>query len=72
MIDWDGTHLPEELRQLPPGRYFLESVDDILVLDELTPEEDAGIRLALDQVEAGQVVPLDEVMRKIRPRARRR
>jgi hypothetical protein len=72
MIDWDGTHLPEELRQLPPGRYFLESVDDILVLDELTPEEDAGIRLALDQVEAGQVVPLDEVMRKIRSRARRR
>jgi len=22
-LDWDGKHLPEELKRLPPGRYVL-------------------------------------------------
>jgi len=34
LIEWDGTHLPEGLRQLPPGRYLVEYVEE---LDELTP-----------------------------------
>ena len=24
VIQWDGTHIPEELRDLPPGRYAIE------------------------------------------------
>jgi len=69
IINWDGTNLPEELHRLPPGQYVVEVVDDHGGdITELTPEEDAGIRLALDQVEAGQFVPYDVAMRKLRAR----
>lgn len=34
----------------------------------MTEEEEEGIRLALDQVEAGQVVPYDDVIRELRSR----
>lgn len=67
IIEWDGEHVPEELRQLPPGRYLIGPAHEIWD-DELTPEEDAGIRLALDQVEAGDVLPYEEVMRELRAR----
>ena len=69
MIEWDGKHVPEELRQLPPGRYLIGPAYEIWD-DELTPEEEAGLQHALDQAEAGQVRPLDEVMREIRSRVR--
>ena len=72
IIEWDGTHIPEELRQLPPGRYLIGSAYELWDEDELTPEEDAGIRLALDQIEAGQGVPVEEAMRQIRSRIRAR
>ncbi len=68
VIDWDGVHLPNELRTLPPGRYRLAPVDDG---HELSPEEDAAVRLGLDELEAGDVVPLDDVIREIRERPRR-
>jgi len=69
MIEWDGTNLPEELRRLPPGRYLIGSAYEIWD-EELTSEEEAGLQHALDQAEAGQVRPLDEVMREIRSRVR--
>jgi hypothetical protein len=62
-IDWDGTHMPEELRQLPPGTYLVQFVDDI---HELTPEEDAGLREALDDLEAGHFVSYEDAMRELR------
>ena len=65
VIEWDGTHLPKELRELPPGRYVLAVADD----EELSADEDAAVRLGLDDVAAGRVVPLDEVVREIRGRA---
>jgi hypothetical protein len=71
MIEWDGKNIPEDLRQLPPGRYLIGPAYELWD-EELTPEEDAGIRLALDQLEAGQGVPLDEAMRQIRSRIRAR
>lgn len=40
VIKWDGSHIPEELRSLPPGRYAIESVDQGEVLTE---EEEAGL-----------------------------
>ncbi len=67
-IDWDGTHVPKELAQLPPGRYQLLLVDDML---ELSDEEDAAVQAGLDDVAAGRVRPLDEVIQEIRARIRR-
>jgi hypothetical protein len=69
IIEWDGTNVPEELRQLPPGRYLIGSAYELWD-EEPTPEEEAGIQHALDQAEAGQVRQLDEVMREIRSRVR--
>jgi hypothetical protein len=63
IIEWDGTHVPEDLRKLPPGRYVIEYVEE---LDELTPGEDAGIRAALDDLEAGHGIPYEEAMRELR------
>lgn len=69
VIEWDGTNLPKELRELPPGQYLLEAVDDVT---DLTPEEEAGILLAMDQIEAGQGIPLEKAIRRIRgPSVRR-
>jgi len=66
-IEWDGTRLPEELRQLPPGRYILALVDDG---DALSDDEDAAVRRGLDELTAGRMLPLDEAVRGIRARAR--
>ncbi len=37
--------------------------------DELSAEEDAAVRLGLDDLAAGRVVPFDDVLREIRGRA---
>lgn len=66
MIEWDGTHLPKVLQQMPPGRYLLAVHDDA---DELNADEDAAVRLGLDDLAAGRVLPLDEVIREVRGRA---
>lgn len=65
IIQWDGENLPAELRQLPPGRYLIGSAYEIWD-DELTPEEDAGIQLALDQIEAGEGIPYEEAIRQLK------
>ena len=63
VIDWDGSHIPEELRRLPPGRYAVEPIDQP---SPLTPEEEAGILAGLDQLDAGGGIPLADVVREIR------
>ncbi len=63
VIDWDGSHIPEALRDLPPGRYAVEPIDD---LPPLTREEEAGLPAALDQLDAGRGIPLANVIREIR------
>lgn len=63
VIQWDGTHLPEELRDLPPGRYALEPLDEV---PSLSPEEEDGLMAGLDQLDAGNGIPLAEVVREIR------
>jgi hypothetical protein len=63
VIEWDGSEVPRELRELPPGRYLLEPLDDLLVL---TPEEDAGIREAMDDLDAGNGIPLEDVLAELR------
>jgi hypothetical protein len=69
IIEWDGTHIPDELRQLPPGRYLVSDPywDD----DELTEEEEAGVLLAIEEIDAGQGIPLEDAIREIRALARR-
>lgn len=68
IIEWDGTNVPEELRQLPPGRYIVDAVENMEDLDDLTPEEKAGLEHAFDEAEAGNVVPYDVAMRELRSR----
>ena len=63
IITWDGSRLPDELRDLPPGRYAIEAIDE---LPQLTDAEDAGIRAALDALDAGHGVPLADVVRQLR------
>jgi hypothetical protein len=69
IIDWDGSHIPAELRKLPPGRYAVEPIDQT---PPLTPEEEAGILAALDQLDAGGGIPLADVVREIRSRSPKR
>ena len=69
MIEWDGTHLPKELQQLPPGRYLLAVLDD---RDELSEDEDAAVRVGLDELADGRTLPLEEVVREIRGRSPRK
>lgn len=66
VIEWDGTHLPKELRKLPPGRYLLAVPDEG---DELSADEDAAVRRGLDDLAAGRVLPIEQVVREIRGRA---
>ena len=63
VIHWDGSHVPEELRKLPPGRYAIESVEQV---PSLTGEEDEGIVAALGQLDAGKGIPLSDVVSEIR------
>lgn len=63
VIEWDGSHIPEELKRLPPGRYAIESVDQVATLTE---EEEAGILAGLNELDAGRGIPLADVVREIR------
>lgn len=53
IIDWDGHEMPEQLEQLPRGRYIIVPAE----ADPLTDEEDAGLRAGLDSAAAGRVKP---------------
>lgn len=67
VITWDGTRIPDELCDLPPGRYVIASIDES---PPLTDAEDAGIRAALDALDAGRGIPLADVVRELRGNAR--
>jgi hypothetical protein len=58
VVDWNGRDVPDELRSLPPGRYVLESVDD---LAKLTPEEEDGLEAAIRSIRAGKGVDVERV-----------
>jgi hypothetical protein len=63
IITWDGNRLPDELRDLPPGRYAITAIDEP---PQLTDAEEAGIRAALDSLDAGRGIPLADVIRELR------
>ncbi len=60
IIEWDGSHVPEELRQLPPGRYVVEPVTP-----PLTPQEEKGILEAIAALDAGKGVSFDDAMNEL-------
>jgi hypothetical protein len=67
-VDWDGEHLPGQLKQLPPGRYVLTGVDETVTLSN---EEENGFRDALGAVRAGQgrsLVDVRGTLERILPR----
>lgn len=61
VIEWDGLELPEQLKELPQGRYLVVSVDAL----PLTEEEDAGLRAALDSMAAGRLKPAEEARQRL-------
>jgi len=68
IVRWNGTDLPEELRDLPAGRYIVESIDDV---PPLTLDEDAGLQLALDELAHGGGLDDADVQRRITAPLRR-
>ena len=56
IIDWNGTDVPEALRNLPAGRYAMEPVDETF---ELSADEDEGLVNALQSLREGRGVPHD-------------
>ena len=68
IIHWDGTRLPDELRDLPPGSYAIASIDEPV---HPTDEEEVGIRKGLDELDAGRGIPLADIVREIRRGASR-
>ncbi|MBI3911796.1 MAG: hypothetical protein HY320_12810 [Armatimonadetes bacterium] len=63
VIEWNGQEIPAGLRDLPPGRYLIEPLDEYLVP---TSEEDAGIVAALEEMDAGRGSPVEEVVNRAR------
>jgi hypothetical protein len=68
LLNWNGKELPDELRELPSGRYVLESVDRVV---DLTPEEEAGLEEAARSLDAGEGLSLDEVKQRLQGILRR-
>jgi hypothetical protein len=62
VVEWNGQDLPEQLRELPAGRYVLVPVDEHV---PLTEEEKAGLIAALKSAET-RVLSHGEVMDRAR------
>jgi hypothetical protein len=62
ILTWNGKDLPGELRDLPAGRYAVESIDDV---STLTPEEEDGLRQALTSLRTGKGRTVEQVRETI-------
>lgn len=62
IVTWNGLDLPTQLRELPPGRYVIASIDEA---PALTPEEEQGLLAAADALRAGQGHEHDDVRARI-------
>lgn len=54
VVHWNGKDVPSELRELPAGRYVVEPLED--EAPALSPDEEAGIEVALESYRQGRVV----------------
>ncbi len=68
VLHWNGKDLPEELRELPAGRYALEPVDAV---PPLTEEEEEGLRQALASLRAGRGRTVEQVRQTVDAALRR-
>lgn len=68
ILTWNGKDVPEELQELPAGRYVVEPMDAELTLSE---EEDEGIRQALASLRAGKGRTLEQVRNRVNSILRR-
>lgn len=55
---WNGKDLPQELHDLPPGTYVVESIDQPPLLTE---KEEDGLSAALASLRAGKGRTLEQV-----------
>ncbi len=62
VLHWNGKDLPAELRDLPAGRYVVESLDEAPQLDE---DEEEGLRQALAFLRACKGRSIDQVRQTI-------
>ena len=68
LLEWNGEDLPEGLRELPPGRYVVEAVDEV---PALTADEEAGLEEALTSLRQGRGVSAGDVRRRAEAAIRR-
>jgi hypothetical protein len=54
VVTWNGKDVPPEFRDLPAGRDVVEAVEE--KAPALSPEEEAGIHVALESYRQGRVV----------------
>ena len=59
VLRWNGTDLPDELRELPAGTHVVEAVDAPLLT------QDEGLARALASLRAGKGRSLDQVRQSI-------
>jgi hypothetical protein len=50
ILEWNGSETPSALRDLPPGRYLIEPVDEPVFL---SAEQEAGLIQAIREADAG-------------------
>jgi hypothetical protein len=58
VLNWNGKDVPAELRKLRPGRYIVEEADKA---PKLTAAQEAGLAVALKQLERGEGIPAEQV-----------
>jgi hypothetical protein len=58
ILKWNGKDLPDELRNLPEGRYVIESLDAV---PALTPAQEQGLEEALKELDRGEGADLEDV-----------
>ena len=68
VFHWNGTDLPDELRELPAGTYVVEAVDEVPLLTE---EEEAGLEAAFASMHAGRGRTIEQVQQTIESILRR-
>jgi hypothetical protein len=68
LVDWNGKDLPDQLKELPAGRYIVEPVDDV---PALSPADEDGLLRAADSVQRGGGVPAADARRRLEDRLRR-
>jgi hypothetical protein len=62
VVEWNGQDLPEQMRELPAGRYVLAPVDESVALSD---DEKAGLIAALQSAET-RVLSHEDVMDRAR------